>query len=110
MAYRTIVGFGTYHYEYDSGRSGDAPAASFSPRKAATTVYLPDGIDLHPELAELGPHTTGVGCLYLKDLSKVDLALLERVVDTSYRRVTAGTWGQRARQELVEGGDATASP
>src|SRR5665809_49217 len=41
---KSIIGFGEYHYEYKSGREGDAPAASFSPRKAATTIYLPDGI------------------------------------------------------------------
>lgn len=93
----SIVGFGSYHYKYASGREGDAPAAGFSPRKAATTIYLPDGVGAYPEhLARLGEHTTGVGCLYLKDLGKVDLGTLEAIVDESYRRVTAGTFGQRA--------------
>ncbi|HZW42142.1 MAG TPA: DUF1801 domain-containing protein, partial [Agromyces sp.] len=60
----SIVGFGEYHYQYASGREGDAPAAAFSPRKAASTVYLADGIGAHEQaLAGLGPHTTGVGCL-----------------------------------------------
>ena len=94
----SIIGFGTYHYKYASGREGDAPAAGFSPRKAATTVYLADGIGAHPELLErLGPHTTGVGCLYMKDLVHVDLAVLEEIVARSYATVTAGTFGQRAR-------------
>ena len=94
----SIVGFGSYHYRYESGREGDAPAAAFSPRKAATTVYLADGIGAHAALVErLGPHTTGVGCLYLKDLDDVDLSVLEAVVRDSYRTVTAGTFGQRAR-------------
>jgi Domain of unknown function (DU1801) len=94
----SIIGFGTYHYRYASGREGDAPAAGFSPRKAATTVYLADGIGAHPELLErLGPHTTGVGCLYMKDLGHVDLAVLEEIVAASYATVTAGTFGQRAR-------------
>src|SRR5690606_9637073 len=68
----SIVGVGEYAYEYDSGRKGKAPAAAFSPRKAATTIYLLDGIAYHEAaLDKLGPHTTGVGCLYIKDLSKV---------------------------------------
>ena len=95
---RSIVGFGSYHYRYESGREGDAPAAAFSPRKAATTVYLADGIGAHASLIErLGPHTTGVGCLYLKNLDDIDLATLEEIVATSYRTVTSGTFGQRAR-------------
>jgi hypothetical protein len=94
----SIVGFGEYHYRYESGREGDAPAAGFSPRKAASTVYLADGIGAHEQaLAGLGPHTTGVGCLYLKNLDDVDLSVLEAIVRDSYRTVTAGTYGQRAR-------------
>ena len=55
----TIIGFGQYHYKYKSGREGDSGAAGFSPRKAATTVYLPDGIGAHTDLLNrLGPHTT----------------------------------------------------
>ncbi|MEV1129045.1 DUF1801 domain-containing protein [Agromyces sp. NPDC049794] len=96
---RSIVGFGSYHYEYESGREGDAPAAAFSPRKTATTVYLADGIGAHAALVErLGPHTTGVGCLYLKNLDEIDLAALEEIVVASYRTVTSGTFGQRARE------------
>jgi hypothetical protein len=93
----SIIGFGSYHYRYASGREGDAPAAGFSPRKAATSVYLPDGIGAHTErLARLGEHKTGVGCLYLKDLAKIDLRVLESILTESYRTVTAGTFGQRA--------------
>lgn len=94
----TIIGFGQYHYRYASGREGDSAAAAFSPRKAATTVYLPDGVGAHEEaLARLGPHTTGVGCLYLKDLSTVDLDVLEGVIRESYATVTSGTFGGFAR-------------
>jgi hypothetical protein len=94
----TMIGFGTYHYEYASGRSGDASAAAFAPRKAATTVYVMDGVSSHVELlARLGPHTTGVGCIYLKDLETNDLAVLEEIVRRSYATLTAGTYGQRAR-------------
>lgn len=95
----SIVGFGEYHYEYASGRSGDAPAIAFAPRRAATTIYLPDGVGAHEErLAVLGPHSTGVGCLYLKDLERVDLAVLEQILRTSWATVTSGTFGQRAHE------------
>lgn len=92
-----IVGYGTYRYRHPSGREGDAPAAGFAPRKAATVVYLGDGIDSHPELADVGPHRTGVGCLYLADVEQNDLAVLERVVRASYERLTARTYTARAR-------------
>jgi hypothetical protein len=88
----TIVGFGQYHYTYDSGREGDAPAAGFAARKAATTVYVTDGVDAHAELLDqLGPHTTGRGCIYVKDLTAVDLEVLEAIVSRSYSTLTGGT-------------------
>ena len=94
----SILGFGEYHYEYESGRTGSAGAAGFSPRKAATTIYFPEGVGAHAEaLAKLGTHTTGVGCLYLKNLDDVDLGVLESMVRESYRTVTSGTFGRRAR-------------
>jgi hypothetical protein len=95
----TIVGFGEYHYRYPSGREGDAPAAGFAARKAASSIYLPDGVGSHVDLlARLGPHTTGVGCLYIKDLETVDLAALESIVARSYETLTSGTYSQRARE------------
>ncbi|WP_426120115.1 DUF1801 domain-containing protein [Kocuria sp. LHG3120] len=94
----TIVGFGQYHYKYASGHEGDAPAAGFAARKAATTVYVYDGVDAHREnLARLGPHTTGVGCIYLKDLGAVDLDVLEQIVAASYTKLGDGPWTDRAR-------------
>lgn len=95
----TMVGFGEYHYRYESGREGDAPAAGFAARKAATSIYLLDGVGAHVDLlARLGPHTTGVGCLYVKDLEKVDLAVLESILARSYETLTSGTYTQRARE------------
>ncbi|WP_199424208.1 DUF1801 domain-containing protein [Actinotalea solisilvae] len=89
----SIIGFGSYHYRYASGREGDAGAAGFSPRKASTTVYFPDGFaDYGDDLARLGPHSTSVSCLYLKKLDKVDLDVLEGMVRRSYQRVSSGTW------------------
>ena len=94
----TIVGFGSYHYRYASGREGDAPAAGFAPRKAAMSIYLSDGIESHAaELARLGPHTHGVGCLYVKDLAALDLDVLEAIIAASYARLTAGTFGGHTR-------------
>ena len=77
----TVVGFGVYHYRYPSGRSGDGPAASFAARKAATAVYVLDGVGAHADLlTRLGPHTTGVGCIYIKDVERVDPSVLEAIV------------------------------
>ncbi len=95
----SIVGYGTYHYRYESGREGDSCAAGFAPRKTATVIYLADGIAAHgAALERLGPHTTGVGCLYLKDLAQNDLAVLEEIVTKSYARLAEGTYGRRARE------------
>ena len=95
----SIIGFGQYHYKYQSGREGDVAAASFAPRKAATTIYLVDGVGRYEQqLEQLGPHTTGVGCLYIKDLDKIDLSVLENIVAESYRTLTRDTYTLRARE------------
>jgi hypothetical protein len=94
----TVVGFGQYHYRYESGREGDAPAAGFAARKAASTVYVLDGVGAYGGLLEkLGPHTTGVGCIYIKDVSQVNLDVLGEIVAQSYTTLSAGTYGNRAR-------------
>jgi hypothetical protein len=94
----SIVGFGRYHYRYGSGREGNAPAAGFAPRKAASTVYVPDGVAAHAELlGRLGPHTSGVGCLYLTDLAAIDMGVLEEIVTRSYATVTADGFPHHAR-------------
>jgi hypothetical protein len=95
----TIFGYEQYHYKDASGREGDSPAAGFSARKAATVVYVADGVGHHAEALErLGPHTTGVGCIYLKDLTAVDLDVLEAIVAKSYTTLTDGTYSKRARE------------
>ncbi|HLJ29548.1 MAG TPA: DUF1801 domain-containing protein [Candidatus Angelobacter sp.] len=77
----SIIGFGSYHYTYDSGREGDMPIVGFSPRKAATVLYgIIGSSDSKPLLAKLGEHTTGKGCLYIKKLSNVDQQVLETLV------------------------------
>ena len=86
----TIIGFGSCHYTYPTGTQGDAPIAGFAPRKQATTVYLLS-TDSHAEqLSNLGPHETGVGCLYVKDLETVDTQVLREIIAEDYRRVLAG--------------------
>jgi hypothetical protein len=83
----SIVGFGSYHYRYDSGHEGDAPLTSFSPRKRHLVVYLVGGFeDRHRTLVErLGPHKAGKGCLYVKRLDDVDLGVLRQLIDRSVR-------------------------
>ena len=81
-----IVGFGSYHYRYDSGREGDAPRIGFSSRKTDLTLYtLGDSEDQARLLARLGRHKVGKSCLYPKRLADVDLAVLEALVEASLR-------------------------
>jgi len=80
----SIIGFGSYHYTYDSGREGDMPVVAFSPRKAATVLYgLSDAEALLPKL---GKHTRGKGCLYIKKLADVD----QKVLETMAAKAVAG--------------------
>ena len=77
----SIVGFGSYHYTYESGREGDMPIVAFSPRKAANVLYGTTGFGGAKELlARLGKHTTGKGCLNIKKLADVDMKVLETLV------------------------------
>jgi hypothetical protein len=77
----SIIGFGSYHYRYESGREGDMPLVGFSPRKSATVLYnLTGSRDSKALLAKLGKHTTGKGCLYIKKLADVDQQVLEAMV------------------------------
>lgn len=77
----SIIGFGSYHYTYESGREGDMPVVGFSPRKAATVVYGATGFsEAEALLVKLGKHTTGKGCLYIKKLADVDPKVLETLV------------------------------
>ena len=86
----TIVGFGSCHYRYPTGREGDMPIVAFSPRKQSTTVYLESADAYADDLADLGPHTTGAGCLYIKDLDAVDHDVLRRVIAASDAWTRAG--------------------
>ena len=76
----SIVGFGSYHYRYESGREGDAPLIGFSPRKAAIVLYGMGVRDSGALMAKLGKHTTGKGCLYIKKLADVNQKVLEALI------------------------------
>ena len=80
----SIIGFGAYDYQQKSGQAGRWPIVGLSPRKANLTVYIMPGFsEFADDLAALGPHKHSVSCLYLTDLRKVDLAVLERIVARS---------------------------
>ena len=76
----SIVGFGRYHYRYDSGHEGDACRIGFSPRKAQLVLYVGGFEGKEDRLGRLGKHKTGKGCLYINKLADVDLAVLEDLV------------------------------
>ncbi len=77
----SIVGFGSYHYTYESGREGDAPIVGFSLRANALTIYLAVYHDWKEDLLQkLGKHKMGKGCLYVKKLSDVDLDILKEMI------------------------------
>jgi hypothetical protein len=77
----SIVGFGRYHYKYDSGREGDMARVSFSPRAKELVLYLMGGFPRHQELMDrLGKYRTGQSCLYIKSLDDVDRGVLEQLI------------------------------
>lgn len=87
----SIVGFGSYHYVYASGRAGDWPRIGFSPRKANLVLYIMPGFAGYTELlAQLGPHRTGSSCLYLNRLAQLDVGVL--------RELIAAAWADMARR------------
>jgi hypothetical protein len=82
----SIIGFGSLHYVYETGREGDMPAAAFSPRKAYMTFYVDDKFEGAEELyAKLGKHKKSVACLYINKLDDVDLDVLYEIIARQYR-------------------------
>lgn len=77
----SIVGYGRYHYQYKSGRSGDFLITGFSPRKSSLSLYIMPGYqDLEPFLQRLGKHKIGKSCLYINKLADIDMAVLSEIV------------------------------
>lgn len=90
----SIVGFGEYHYKYDSGREGDFMISGFSPRKQALTIYIMAGFDRFENLMKkLGNYKIGKSCLYVRRLSDIDEKVLQKLIDGSvkYMRKTYKT-------------------
>jgi hypothetical protein len=84
----SIVGFGSYHYKYASGREGDWPMTGFSPRKKDLTVYLMMGFAKHTELMEkLGKHSSSKSCLYIKRLSDIQVPTLKKLIKISLKNL-----------------------
>ncbi len=84
----SIVGFGTYHYKYASGREGDWFLTGFSPRKQNLTLYTMSGFDEYDSLLKkLGKHATGKSCLYIKKLEDVDMKVLKELVTKSVKHM-----------------------
>ena len=82
----SIVGFGSYHYKYASGREGDWFAIGLSPRKDSLTVYISRGFRDYPELMDtLGKYTTGQSCLYIKKLEDVDQKVLKQLMTRAFK-------------------------
>jgi len=80
----SIVGFGSYHYRYESGREGDWFLAGFSPRKQNLTLYIMSGFRQQEEwLARLGKYKTGKSCLYINKLTDIDIAVLKEMIERS---------------------------
>lgn len=84
----SIVGFGKYHYVYESGTEGDWLLTGFSPRKKNLSIYMMDGFKNHKQLlSQLGKHKTSVSCLYISRLSDVDLGILEKLLRASIKNI-----------------------
>ena len=80
-----IVGFGSYHYKYESGHEGDAPLVGFSPRKAEFVFYFPNFEKREELLKKFGKHKTGKACVYIKKLEDVDIEILKKMITNSIK-------------------------
>jgi len=82
----SMIGFGSYHYKYESGREGDFFATGFAMRRSGPTVYIMPGYqDYSSILKKLGPHTLGKSCLYLKNLKECDSDILKKLIKTGLK-------------------------
>nr|WP_191276489.1 DUF1801 domain-containing protein [Neobacillus kokaensis] len=80
----SIIGFGSYHYKYESGHEGDAPLVGFSPRKAKISLYFAPGDPNREDLLkDFGKHTTGKGCIYINKMADIDITVLKKLISQS---------------------------
>ena len=82
-----IVGFGTYHYKYESGREGDAPLVCLCPRANAITLYFSNAKEKEDLLKKLGKHKMGGGCIYIQKLEDIDTGILTKLADNSIKHL-----------------------
>ncbi len=92
----TIIGFGNYHYRYGSGHEGDAPLAAFAPRKDSLVLYFSVFDGREKLLAELGKHTSGKSCVYVKKLADIDIEVLKQLI-TACMQSTLGKYPKMQR-------------
>ena len=86
----SIIGFGDYHYRYESGREGDMFLTGFSPRKQSLSLYIMDGFDGRDDLlSRLGKHRRGASCLYINKLADVDMEVLRELIQRSFEHSRA---------------------
>ncbi len=91
-----IVGFGSYHYRYESGHEGDAPLVGFSPRKNEFTLYLTSVFDGREDLLkQFGKHKTGKACIYIKNLADINIEVLKKMITSSITFLTERYCGRR---------------
>jgi hypothetical protein len=84
----SIIGFGNYHYKYQSGHEGDAPLAGFSPRKSAISLYLASKFPERNELLkQFGKYKSAVACIYIKTLDDINMSILKKMVSASARHI-----------------------
>ena len=84
-----IIGFGSYHYKYESGREGDAPLVGFSPRKNEFALYIPNFEKKEELLKEFGKHETAKACVYIKKVEDINIEVLKKMVTHSIRFLKA---------------------
>lgn len=83
---QSMVGFGSYHYRYASGREGDWFLVGFAPRKRELSIYIMPGFTAYDDfLQKLGKHKTGKSCLYVRRLADIDIAVLQQLIESSVR-------------------------
>ena len=89
----SIIGFGTYHYKYASGREGDFFLTGFAPRKQNLTMYIMSGFKEYDKLmSKLGKYKTGRSCLYIKNLEAIDMKILKELVQKSAKAIAEKKW------------------
>ncbi len=81
----SIIGFGSYHYKYESGHEGDACLTGFSPRKSAIVLYIMNFEGKDELLTKLGKLKPSKGCIYIKKLTDIDVAVLKKMIDGSVK-------------------------